>query len=280
VRYAWIYSLCIVTCLSGIALWRGEFSVKLISVPMEGLGSEMDPSEASQILNQPYRFLAKGRQSFVFESQDGLWVVKFFNSKYLEMPWYSFALWDQTRELSKRKRRQSFYLQSYALANSHLKEETGIVYLHNGITRDLPVVEVQDKTNHLFLIDLNKVPFVIQKKGELLCHRLKKMGSNDEIKLVLNQFLELIATRISKGIADGDHDVQHNFGYLDGRVIHLDPGRLFVENLTNPARQTHEWWSATHSLRKWLQINAPEHVSDFDQQVIFWKDSVPLEFVF
>lgn len=280
-RYAWVYSLCIGMCLSGIALWRGEFSVDLISIPIQKECSEMDPKEASQVLNQPYRFLSKGRQSFVFQSQDGLWVIKFFNSKYLKMPWYSFTLWNQEKERAKRERRQSFYLESYSLANRYLKEQTALVYLHDGVTQNLPVMQLQDQTSREFSIDLNKVPFVIQKKGELFCHSLKIMQEKDRAQYnsMLSQFLELIALRISKGIADADHDVEHNFGYLDGRVFHLDPGRLFLDDLSDPEREAHEWWSATHSLRKWLQVNAPKNLPDFDRQVADQKNFTVLESV-
>jgi len=270
VRYAWVYSICIGMCLSGIALWRGEFSVGLISVPMQTVGHEMDAEETAQILQQPYHFLAKGRQTFVFESQDRKWVVKFFNNKYLRMPWYSFLLWDQDKEREKRERRWSFYLHSYGLAAKYLKEQTCIVYLHDGKTSGLPVIRVQDQTGRRFSIDLNCVPFVVQKKGDLLCDRLS-IHNKGQCTQMLNSFLELIAIRISLGIADADHDVEHNFGYMNGRVFHLDPGRLFTEDLSDPARQAHEWWSATHNLRKWLEQNAPEVLLDFDEQITNWR---------
>jgi hypothetical protein len=77
--------------------------------------------EAEKALSQSYRYLGKGRQTFVFASADGKWVVKFFNQKYFEIPFW--ADW-VSKERAKRGLRKKFYLESYRIAATELPEET------------------------------------------------------------------------------------------------------------------------------------------------------------
>lgn len=100
----------------------------------------------------------------------------------------------------------------------------------------------------------------------MLCSHLLNV-SLEEAEKLLEGFLQIVASRIAQGIADADHDVEHNFGCMDGRVFHLDPGRLFVDDLSGQERKAHEWWSATHNLRKWLAQNLPELVPVFDARL-------------
>ena len=88
------------------------------------------------------------------------------------------------------------------------------------------------------------------------------------VGVALDLFLEMIAHRISHGIGDADHDVEHNFGYLEGRPFHLDPGRLYMSDFSNQDQLSYEWWSATHALRKWLQKKHPEIVPIFDEKLV------------
>lgn len=249
--------------LSSIALWRTPFSPEKIAAPLYEEGKEVDLKE----LSQNYYFLGAGRQSFAFVSADGKSVLKFFNRKYFQMPWYSFVLPDQTAELKKRNLRKKYYSESYPLAEKLLREQTGLLYVHSGKTKNLPNVIVQDQANRLFTIDLNRVPFVLQRRGEPIYLKLQKIRETkgDEALLsALDDFLQLLALRISLGIADGDHDVEHNYGFFDEKPFQLDPGRLYLRDLSNEKAISHEWWVGTHSLRKWLKKQYPDLVSQFD----------------
>lgn len=228
----------------------------------------MDCLEIRHILEQPYDFLGAGRQSFAFVSADGKTVLKFFNRKYFAMPWYAF--YDLEKEGKKRKQREIFYEESYRIAEKFLQKQTGLLYVHLGKTEKLPSVRVKDQTNQEYSINLNQVPFVLQRKGEPFYQALENIQNTkgDEAFLsALNDFLKMIAYRISLGIGDGDHDVEHNFGFLDGKPFHLDPGRLFLSDLSDPSKKTYEWWSATHSLRKWIAETHPELTLQFDELV-------------
>ena len=241
------------------------FSIASISGPLFGEAAEPLSQEASLALLQSYHYLGKGKQAYAFASADGKWVLKFFNQKYFKVPfWAAFLQGERT----KREKRRKFYLGSYRIASKLLKEETGIVYLHQGLGQTpLPQLALTDKAGRTHRIDLNETPFVLQKRAEPLYPALKALTS-DELNPAIDQFLTLIASRIDLRIADGDHDVKNNFGMLEGRIVHLDPGRLYIEEaLWEPEKLKYEWWSATHRFREWLEQNHPDRLTFFDKRV-------------
>ena len=265
----WILPFVVAAGLSWLALQRTDFSLDKISAP---LVLETDEIDGMSALQQSYHFLGKGKQSFAFESADGETVLKFFNRSYFQMPWYSFLF---SKEVEKRRRREFFYLHSYPLAEKFFRSQTGILYLHLGKTRGLPTVTLRDKASRVFSVDLNEVPFVLQRKGEpfySVLQAIYEQRGNKGLMFALDVFLEMIATRIARGVADADHDVEHNFGFLDGRPFHLDPGRLYLRDFSEKESFDHEWWSSTHSLRKWLRKKYPETVALFDERVQLQKN--------
>lgn len=241
------------------------FSIDAISAPLLSETAEPLDVEAQEALSQPYQYLAKGKQAYAFLSGDGKWVLKFFNQKYFQLPFWARAI---PREKTKREKRRKFYLQSYRLASKWLKEETGIIYLHQGPSLvSLPTIALKDRLGRPHRIDLNTVPFVLQRKADPLYPTLKTLPSK-ELDLAIKQFLTIISSRINQKIGDGDHEVENNFGWREGRVIHLDPGRLYLdETLWSPKKLKHEWWSATHRFRKWLVEHFPEKITLFDSEI-------------
>jgi len=246
--------------LAAVYSFRTDFfSPTSISGPLFAEASSPLAPEAEAALAQSYHYLGKGRQSFAFASEDGKWVIKFFNQKYFRLPFY--AAWID-KERIKREKRKRFYLQSYGIAAAELKEETGILYLHLGpSSKPLPTLSLTDRKGKKHRVDLNEFPFVLQRKAEPFYPALESMPIEEAIE----QFLSILAKRIEKRIGDADHDVEHNFGVCQGRVIHLDPGRLyFEEGLLEQELLKQEWWSATHRFRNWLQEERPESVTFFD----------------
>jgi hypothetical protein len=242
------------------------FSPSSIAVELSSHPAEEPSKEIEEALMQPYHYLGKGRQCYVFVSQDEKNVIKFFNKKYLTVPWYGRFL---KGERAKRERRQKYYREGYPLAS---QKDSEILYLHfSSSKKQLPLLSILDRASRLFTIDLNKVPFVLQKKGEPFYPALqsfyRQMGK-EGLEEAIEQFIALIGRRISQKIADADHDVEHNFAILSGNVFQLDPGRLFfTEDLWEPDRLIQEWWGATHRFRKWLLENYPESVPFLDAAI-------------
>lgn len=224
----------------------------MIEAPLLSVDEPLPTSEALHALSQPFFYLNKGRQCFVFESQDGKYVLKFFNNKYLQMPWYQFLTGDQ--ETSKRMLRRLFFETSYEIAYREFGEE--IVYLHRGLTDFLPHVLVADKVKEDHSLDLNQLPFVLQRKGTPLHSWLDSVYESQGLQGLytqIDQYLLLVQERIDRNIADGDHDVIHNWGVVDGHIFHLDPGRLYYDDFSTQGRVFEEWASATRNLHRWLK---------------------------
>ena len=139
------------------------FSLASISGQLSSEMSEPLSQEALEALLQPYHYLGKGKQSYAFASKDGKWVVKFFNHKYFKLPFWAAAF---PKEKAKREKRKLFYLNSYRIASKLLKEETGLVYLHQGWNLSpLPQLAATDPMGISHWINLNDIPFVLQKKS-------------------------------------------------------------------------------------------------------------------
>lgn len=246
--------------LSVIALWRTDFDPTKVAIPLKDLQSDT----YNVCLNsQPFYYLGKGRQCFVFESEDGKWVLKFFNKNYFSPHWY-----DGEKGKTKREQRRFFYENSYKLAQKEIGD--GIAFVHWGKTEEhLPTILVHDKAQRVFAINLNDVPFVLQKKGSPFYENLSVIyqnEGNDGLYREIDCFIGKIKERIAKGIADGDSDVEHNWGYIEGELVQLDPGRLYIDDgLVETERRQIEWRRSTKSFYKWLKKNFPEGALHFNE---------------
>jgi hypothetical protein len=232
------------------------FHVRKIKAPLLPIASAPASFETLRSLEGPFRFLGQGRQSFAFVSANDQWVLKFFNQNYFHLPLY--ASWS-SEEKEKREKRKTYYKESYLIAEKFLKEETGIIYLHLGKSKEeLPTIELIDSLGFSHTVDLNTVPFVLQKKGTPLYAAIElKIREQKfiEANALIEQFFSLIRHRISQQIGDKDHDVEHNFGVANGKILHLDPGRLYLDpNLQTEKAQDKQWWSSTHRFTQWLSI--------------------------
>lgn len=253
------FILFIAVSLSWIAYTRTDgFSFSLITGPLLSQSAPPIHSDTKRALSQTFHYLGKGRQSFVFESADGKYVLKFFNQKYFQMPWYSF--FSEKKERVKRALRRHFYENSYEIAFREFGDE--ILYLHLGSSQELPIISIRDRPGREYIADLNQLPFVLQRKGIPFYQGLNAVYQQKGIKGLceeIDAFLAAISHRIEKKIADRDSDVEHNWGYVDGHLFHLDPGRLYRDDqLVEPARVEMEWRTATRNFHKWLQNHYPD----------------------
>lgn len=262
----------LIACLAALALsWTAYvrtdgFSTNIIEGPLKAAPSTISPDVRS-ILNQPFQYIGKGRQCFVFESGDGQYVLKFFNQRYLRMPWYGWFTGE--REKAKRETRRFFYEHSYEIALREFGEE--IVFLHMGQSEELPTVSIRDKAKRKHILDLNRIPFVLQRKGKPFYEGLQnafETGGLDGLMREIDAFIAQLQARISKHIADADVDVENNWGYAGSRLFHLDPGRLYLDpTLENLERRKKEWHNATYRLKKWLKVHYPEAAIYLENQL-------------
>jgi hypothetical protein len=218
-----------------------------------------------------FTYLGRGRQAFAFVSEDGETVLKLFNRKRLEVPWYAKI----SGLFLKRKERSQFRLkifpQSYRLAHAYIPEETGLLTVHLERSETVwPTVQLTDKASRQFSVNLNEVAFVLQKKGEgTLLEKLKSVRKNAPLlKSLINQYLGFHAKRISQFVADRDRDILWNYSWRGEALLYIDPAQFYYdEKLQEPARLNHEWWGCTYRLRRWLSKHSPETLAWYDARV-------------
>jgi hypothetical protein len=250
----WFFRALIVL---GLTLW--------VHWSSDGFSPRLIGAKAVEQCGAPhYRYLGKGKQCFVFESEDGQTVLKFFNRSYFKDPFYLPLLPKKMAAKEKEKRAKRSQM-GYELAFQELGEQILSISKQE-------VVYLTDRAGRHFSVDLSQGSFVEQRKGTAFYPTLEqiyKKEGEEGLHREIRRFVEHIALRISKKIADRDHNVEDNWGYIDGTLFHLDPGRLYRdESLTYANRLAKEWWSTTHRFRKWLEKNHPESVAFFDQECL------------
>ncbi|MDE3046192.1 MAG: hypothetical protein KGJ02_06070 [Verrucomicrobiota bacterium] len=260
--------ILIALLLTAIALWRTDgFSPELIESPLLST-----PDTGSTQWEWPirFRYLGRGRQMFAFESEDGKYVLKFFNRHNLEVPWYlklpiSLPYWQKQRERWTEKMR--IYPESYRLAIAYLPQETGLLQVHMGSSSvSYPVVEIRDRPSATYLVDLNHVPFVLQKKGSgSFLKALLTAREEGNLNQVLDAFLAFHAKRIHCLVGDQDRDIKRNYCWEGDHPLYIDPARFFYDpTLQDSERIQWEWEKVTYRLRDWLSQQIPEAVPLLD----------------
>jgi hypothetical protein len=255
--------LFVALSLTIFTLYRLDgFSVAKIEGPLAK--GEAESLEEIHLVQQPYYYLAKGRQCFAFVSADGKTVIKFLNYDRFTLP---PVLKDLPQLKAYRKKRESRFqatLDSFQLAWEFLQKETGLFYAHLQGGGKLPHLTLIDRGKRLHSIDLNQVVFILQKRAVPIYEELEKSG----VEPGIDAFLLFLQKRIDKGIADDDRDVGINFGFSKGEPMLIDPGRLYLlEGLHTEEGRSREMKGATRCLRKWLLQKHPEAVSFLDRRV-------------
>lgn len=207
-----------------------------------------DP-EIHAILQQPFYFIGKGAQSYVFESKDGKYVVKLFR-------------YDQPALDSK----IVLLFNACKMAYDSLREETGLVYVHlNPTAMNLPIFYCKDAIGRPYQFPLDDYRFAVQKKAESFRTTLEKARRDPiEMQKRIDQFVDLLQSRTAKGIFNSDPSLSRNFGFLEDRAIEFDFGNY---RLSPDLDRISEIKRYTAKLRFWLSENAPEWIAYLDQRI-------------
>lgn len=241
--------------------------------------SSTDEEQLEKILGKPFSYLNCGGQSYVFESVDKQYVIKFFKFHHVRIPiWMQYIpLTNKLRtyrnfKIAKKDKTLNRTFTSYAIAFNHFRNETGLVYLHLGKTTHLHKnLQIIDKIKIKHEIDADNVAFVIQKKGVLFYEeidRYMKEKNEKKAKEAISEILDLSIRRCQKGIGDEDPDFCTNFGFINNIAVQLDMGRFFLdEKEKDPSIYRPEIFRITRNFRKWLQVTYPTLVQHFDHKI-------------
>lgn len=189
------------------------------------------------ILSQPFYYSGKGSQCFVFESYDRQYVLKFFRlSRYrlpsflesLHLPSFLNAIQNQ-RQSEKRLKREALFA-SCKLAFDELREECGLIYMQlNPANKLNQKVSIYDNLRRKSVIEIDRYPFIIQRKGEQMYSyigRLINEGKQEEVQKALMTLSTLLDRRKERGILDHDAEIHKNTGFYQGKAFFIDIGQF------------------------------------------------------
>lgn len=239
-------------------------------------------TELQQILNQPFYYLAKGAQSYVFASADGRSVIKFFRLYHLTPPsWIthlSFPLplmpYKLQKILDKRQELDKDF-QSYKIAFEEMKEETGLIYMHlNKSDRLHKKLTIYDRLGIAHQLDLDQMEFLVQKKATLVFPSIDSLMQTEgtiAAKQAISDLVKLLLTRCEKGIFDKDPDLNTNFGFLGATPVQIDIGRFRKQSEQKKVgKYRDEILRITDNFRQWLDTKYPplsEHLLNEIHQI-------------
>ena len=253
--------------------FRYSYTFESENIPMSAALKD----EVRGLLNQKFAYLGCGKQMTAFESEDHRFVIKFFNPRaVVREKWFSD--WDKFRRLCslrwfsdnylRRKARLAKLSKRYRLGFEQLREESGLVYVHLGDSSKLfQTLSLTDKQGKAHQIDLDRCPFVLQKKAELatnyLGHLLDK-GELEKAKQGIEEICRVLASRAKKGFTDRKQTLHNNYGFVEDRFVQIDLGRLNKDELIEqtPDEEIKRVYSQLH---QFLSKRYPNYHSFLDE---------------
>lgn len=241
--------------------------------------TQAETIEFDTALNQPYSYLGKGCQAYVFESEDHKYVIKFFKyQRYRLTPWLAYApalpaIQQYKKEkLEKKWFKLDGFVKSWKIAFEHLKDETGLVFVHLNKTHDLQkTIFITDKIGRQHTVNLDEMEFCIQRRADMLCSTLLRYKEAEDLvkaQQLIDQLLNLIVSEYHRGLADNDHALMQNTGVAEGKPIHIDVGQFVLnDKIKDPAVYNQELYTKTYKFKVWLREAYPEAADYLEMQL-------------
>lgn len=293
-KYRWVFFPFMICAIVSIGLYvllevRDDFSTNNIEYESPELEawSTTNPSieetaKLGLIFEQKFSYLGKGHQIYAFSSEDGKYVLKFIKFTYLKpfpvlQKFSFFPFLSQYHEKRERRRlkRLARVLNGYKIGFEKDRENTALLFVHFSKTPlHLQKVLLVDRYGFHHHLQLDSHFFILQKKGHTtrqILHQLLKQHRLDEAKQSIRQILDLYVTEYKNGLYDDDHNVLDNTGFVEGKAVRLDVGRLLMEDvMADPSKYQEDLNKISFKrLKKWLHKNYPFYANDIleDMQI-------------
>lgn len=277
----WILSFCLLAFIAYFFIFSNDdLNLRNITanIPFNPKWEVAAPAPEEQakidiILEQPFIYLDEGGQSYVFSSADQKYILKLFKFKRFRPNFFVDLLPDvypfksyKSRHTKKRENKLIAAFNGYKIAYDLHKAESALIYVQLNPSNQSKIVTLIDKQNNERKINLEKVSFVLQEKGEMLGTDLTKIldqGNILKAKQRIDQVLALYLSEYRKGFYDLDRGVMHNIGTIGDRLFHLDVGKLVLDNRI----QQREFYQEdlieiSTKLRNWIDKRYPQYAQE------------------
>ncbi len=240
--------------------------------------SQKEIEALRSILSQPFTYLAERNDTYVFISEDQTQVIKFFKMKgmtpeywlnYVPFPWLDKK---RLRKIDERARVRQEFFGGLNIAFDHFRYQNALTFLHLFHTQYLKMkVRVIDAQGKPHEIPLDRVPFLLQKKAELLPDHITRLLSEDKREEAIRslcQILELVKSSCQKGFAHANENIEIAYGFVEGRSIYIRSTYLPLDSSMKTSQGTlKEVFTVSKTIESWLQRKHPDLVSDFQEEV-------------
>lgn len=235
---------------------------------------------AKEILKQPFHYLGRGRQSYVFESLDGLYVLKFikcqrvnFSNFYEKVSLPPFLDKLRRAHIEEKEDRLLRLFRSFYLAEQYLKDDCGLIFMHIQPTCDINhTITVSDRMGRSHKVVIDSVPYVLQRKAQPILPVLRQLlqqGDIDGLKRRLDQLVTLFMRRANQGIINPDNRLllNNNIGFVADRAIYIDVGTFQRSSKSAQPKYLAYDFKKLKPIHKWLKSHDPELAAYFASQI-------------
>lgn len=262
-----------------------DFHLGNITFPLERReewdfpANSQEIEEVREILAQKFTYIGKGAQSYVFGSEDGKWVIKFFKFKHLKPSFFISLLPPigpleeiKTQNEKRKKRKLEGVFEGHLIAYRYNKDNSGVKFLHFNPTVGLHLkTHLVNKLGFEHAYDLSSVVFVLQKKGETLRTTLSKLFKDGNGALAAQRaikVLDMYREEYQRHVWDRDHGISHNIGFIEDQPFHLDVGKLsYTQEPQSKEFYQNDLKTVARKINQWAQENYLEESAAFKKDV-------------
>lgn len=243
---------CLITLTIPVSFKRLTCGFKIIKLkldwPYQSDWEVVNNFDAKSILSQRFTYLNRGVQSYVFESLDGKYVIKFFR-------------FDRLKKNPETKIPELF--SACRLAFDKARDETGLLYVHlNETSNQLPRMQLTGPLGQKIDLEPDLYRFVIQKKAISFKDAIVK-ADPEMVRKRIDSFITILRSRLNKGICNSDPALIRNFGFINEKAVEIDFGN-YSEKPTSKDLEFALWIG---KLQAWLKENAAEWVDYIDDRI-------------
>jgi hypothetical protein len=162
-------------------------------------------------------------------------------------------------------------LRGHQVAYEYIRNEAGLAFVQLTPDNSEKKVLIFDKKGKEKLVDLGRMPFILQEKGEplnVVFSRLLDQGLVEAMKEKIDRIFAFYLGNYRKGVMDEDHGIMHNLGFLGDRPIHLDAGEFIQdERIKQKELIEIEMHIIAQKMSVWVEKKYPQYAREISLHI-------------